>query len=269
MMEGTTDNCDVLVVGGGPAGSTCAWQLRKQGLDVMILDRQDFPRAKVCAGWITPAVLESLAIEADDYAREGLTIQPLSGFRTGIIGQPEVETAYGEPVSYGILRREFDDYLLRRSGARLRLGQGLSSCERDGDGWLVNNDIRARMLVGAGGHFCPVARLLGARPGSGEAAVRAQEIEFRMTPEQARDCPVRADTPELFFCEDLKGYGWIFRKGEYLNIGLGRQDENGKLGAHVQAFVEFLQRRCRIPADLPRMQGHAYLLSTATPRAGS
>ena len=57
------ESCDVLIVGGGPAGSTCAWQLRQAGLDVLVMDKQTFPRDKVCAGWITPAVVESLELD--------------------------------------------------------------------------------------------------------------------------------------------------------------------------------------------------------------
>ena len=53
-------SCDVLIVGGGPAGSTCAWQLVRAGLDVLVMDKHNFPRDKVCAGWITPAVGESI-----------------------------------------------------------------------------------------------------------------------------------------------------------------------------------------------------------------
>ncbi|MGH8709796.1 MAG: FAD-dependent oxidoreductase, partial [Burkholderiales bacterium] len=48
------DSCDVLIVGGGPAGSTCAWQLVRASFDVLVLDKHTFPRDKVCAGWITP-----------------------------------------------------------------------------------------------------------------------------------------------------------------------------------------------------------------------
>lgn len=46
------DRCDVIVAGGGPAGSTCTWALRRAGLDVVVIDRATFPRDKVCAGWI-------------------------------------------------------------------------------------------------------------------------------------------------------------------------------------------------------------------------
>src|SRR5579872_2229587 len=75
------DTCDVLIVGGGPAGSSCAGKLRDSGLRVAILDRQTFPRDKVCGGWVTPAVLEELAIDPAEYA-QGRVLQPIEGFRT-------------------------------------------------------------------------------------------------------------------------------------------------------------------------------------------
>src|SRR5690606_11322102 len=104
--------------------------------------------------------------------------QPITRFRTGVIGGGWVETVYDGPVSYGIRRCEFDHYLLARSGARLRLGEPVTQLERDGGEWVVNGSIRTPMLVGAGGHFCPIARHLGAQLRRGEPAVAAQEIEF-------------------------------------------------------------------------------------------
>lgn len=259
------DQCDVLIVGGGPAGSTCAWKLRQAGLDVAVLDKQAFPRDKVCAGWITPAVVQELQLDLRDYALERV-LQPLTGFRTSVIDGRETEVTYGQAVSYGIRRCEFDHYLLARSGARLLLGEAFKSMQRSDDGWLVNDHIRTPLVVGAGGHFCPVARQLGARPGTAEAAVTAKEIEFEMTPQQAAVCGVRAEVPELFFCKDLKGYGWVFRKGDWLNIGLGRQDKQ-KLTRHIDEFVAFLERNRKIPEGVAeRFHGHAYLLYGDTPR---
>ena len=251
---------DVLIVGGGPAGSTLAWALRDSGLAVTILDKQTFPRDKVCAGWVTPAVMEELQINLDDYTR-GRTLQPITGFRVSQLGKKEVETHYHDkPVSYGIRRCEFDDYLLQRSGAERVLGQAFKSMVWLGDNWLVNDNIQARLVVGAGGHFCPVARAVGAKPGRHEQAVAAQEIEFEMTPEQARECQIDAQVPELFFTPDLVGYGWIFRKGNFLNIGLGREDKH-RLSEHVQNFCQFLKQQGKIPADTPdKFHGHAYLL---------
>ena len=232
------DFYDVLIVGGGPAGSSCAWGLRNSGLDVAILDKQIFPRHKVCGGWITPAVLAELEIDAAEY-RRGRVLQPITSFRTGSIGGPTIETFYDQPVSYGIRRCEFDDYLLRRSGARLLLGAPLTTLERRGERWIVNGELEAQMVVGAGGHFCPVARLTGAKK-TQERAVVAQEAEFEMDAEQLAGCRVRPETPELYFCPDMKGYGWCFRKGNFLNVGLGRMDQH-RLGEHVSGFVRFLK----------------------------
>lgn len=115
------ENCDVLIIGGGPAGSSCAGKLKRHGIDVVVFDKREFPRQKTCAGWITPPVLEVLDVDPGEYPRENV-FQPITGFRTGMIGGKEIETAYGKTVSYGIRRCEFDDFLLRRCGAKLRLG---------------------------------------------------------------------------------------------------------------------------------------------------
>jgi len=259
------DRCDVLIVGGGPAGSSCAGALRKAGLDVVVMDRQAFPRDKVCAGWITPAVVEALGLDLDDYRRQHV-LQPITGFLTGVERRRQVQTRYPAPVSYGIRRCEFDHYLLRRSGARLAPGEALDSLAREGGRWIVNGRIETPLVIGAGGHFCPVARHLGARPGRGELAVTAQEIEFRMDEAQRAACRVRGDMPELFFCEDMKGYGWCFRKGDYLNIGLGREGAH-RLAQHTSAFRDRLVADGRIPGDTPRdFHGHAYLLYSSARR---
>jgi geranylgeranyl reductase family protein len=254
------ERCDVLVVGGGPAGSSCAWKLVQAGLNVLVLDKQVFPRDKVCAGWVTPPVMDALRLDLEDY-RRARVLQPISGFRTGLIDGPPVMTDYGRTVSYGIRRCEFDHYLLQHSQARVALGESLESIERVAGRWRVNRRIETPLLIGAGGHFCPVARYLGASLGSTERVVAAKEVEFEMTVAQRRACRAEAERPELYFCRDLKGYGWVFRKGDYLNIGLGRED-NHKLAERVEDFLAFLRRQQRVPDDIPaRFKGHAYLLS--------
>ncbi len=251
-----TEHCDVLVVGGGPGGSACARALRDAGLDVVVVDRSAFPRDKVCAGWITPPVLDALDIDAADYAR-GRTFQPITAFRTGLIGGPAVETDYGRPVSYGIRRCELDHYLLQRAGARLILGEAVREIVREGNGWVVNGRLRAPMLVGAGGHACPVARRL--RGDESVPVVRAQEAEV---PVGADGGPVRGGVPELYFCEDLAGYGWVIRKGDHLNVGLGRDDPHD-LPGHLQRFCQWLRQTGRLPTCPTAFKGHAYRLYDA------
>jgi flavin-dependent dehydrogenase len=177
------------------------------------------------------------------------------------MGSHEVEVDYGRVVSYGIRRCEFDHYLLARAGARLRLGEPLRTLERTGDGWRINKELEARVLVGAGGHFCPVARAVWPDSADPEPVIAAQEIEFRLEEgTAAAGQSSRPEIPELTFTRDLLGYGWVVRKGAYLNIGLGRRDTHA-LSAHVARFVDFLREKGRIPSRLPdRFKGHAYLL---------
>lgn len=268
------DKCDVLIVGGGPAGSSCAWKLRRAGIDVLVVDKEEFPRHKVCAGWITPSVLEELDFDTDDY-RKDRVLQPITRFITGMIDGPEVETDYDRTVSFGIRRCEFDDYLLRRSNARKRLGTPFRSLKRGGSEWILNDQIRAPIVVGAAGHFCPVARQFSVDDnsrqsgGDGQPTVLAQEAEFEMTVEQQRQCSVMPDRPELFFCPDVKGYGWIFRKENFINIGMGREGEP-HLSNCVRQFVQKMISRRKIPAILDgQFHGHAYRLRTTMPRETS
>lgn len=251
--------CDVLIVGGGPAGSSCARALHAAGLRVTILDKAVFPRNKVCAGWITPQVIEGLQLDVSDYARERI-LQPIQAFTTGLGERPARTVRYGRTVSYGIRRSEFDHYLLMRSGAQLCLGEPWKGMRRQDDRWLVNESISAALVIGAGGHFCPVARFLGAQLGKDERAIAAQEIEFQMSDAQAARCAVSAEQPELYFSEDLQGYGWCFRKGNFLNVGLGREG-NHRLSEQVQDFWRRLHAQGKVPQDTPgHFKGHAYLL---------
>ncbi len=253
------ETCDVLVVGGGPAGSTCAWTLRQAGADVVVIDQATFPRDKVCAGWITPPVIETLRLDTQVYAA-GRTFQPITSFTTGVIGADrDIRTRYDQPVSYGIRRCEFDDYLLRRSGARLQLGTPVKTTVRQDGRWVINGTISAAVVVGAGGHFCPIGRQLNGQP-SQAALVRAQEAEFPIGKGDAEAFGIDPERPELYFSSDLRGYGWCFRKQGYMNIGIGRLGHDPLPKAYVD-FIDFLRERRKVPASGSwRPRGHAYLL---------
>ena len=97
-----------MIVGGGPAGSAAARELVKRGVDVLVLDKETFPRLKLCAGWITPEVLHDLELDPKTYPHRFHTFERLHihvkglGFRVG-------------SVQHSIRRFEFDSWLLQRS----------------------------------------------------------------------------------------------------------------------------------------------------------
>jgi geranylgeranyl reductase family protein len=251
-----------LIVGGGPAGSTAARLLTLAGWDVVVADRARFPRDKVCAGWLTPDVFPLLDLTPDAYRATGLTFQEITAFRTSVMGGRPVETRYPRTVSYAIRRCEFDTFLLQRSGARVLDDSFVRTLRYERDRWIVNESIETPVVIGAGGHFCPVARHL--RGGADdEEPIVAKEAEF---PIGERHTEVAGTTPELFFCRDFQGYAWCVRKGDFINVGIGRRG-NRRFGEYVSDFVAFLERR-RIIAGLAdaRWHGHAYLGSGVGPR---
>jgi flavin-dependent dehydrogenase len=115
------------------------------------------------------------------------------------------------------------------------------------------------MLIGAGGQFCPVARWING-PTNAAPLVVAQEAEFPIESIEGASSAIEREVPELYFCRDLKGYGWCFRKQEYLNVGLGRLDRHWLPRATAE-FVAFLNTRAKIsPQTSWRWRGHAYSL---------
>lgn len=258
---------DALVVGGGPAGSTFAWRMVQDGGRPLILDRARFPRVKLCAGWITPPVIEALELDIDTY-REQFTLQDFRGFNIWRLSGREVRAEYDRTVSYGIVRSEFDHYLLRRCGAEVLEGIEVETIRRDGEALIVNERWRTPLLVGAGGHFCPVARFLGVSARR-EKCLVTLELELELDDQEMAEFGVEAAMPEVGYFDDFRGYGWCFRKGRFLNIGIGRtQPEN--LGSHLGFFLEALRRRRKMPRESSFRErdfgGHAYKLHFVTPR---
>jgi menaquinone-9 beta-reductase len=250
-------SCEVLIIGAGPAGATCARVLAKWGISVLLMDRERFPREKPCAGWITPAVLETLRIDPEHY-RRGRLLQEIRAFRTGVMFGRETLTDYGCTISYGIRRSEFDHFLLQNTACPMLLGEAARTLERTAEGWLVNRRIRARMLVGAGGHSCPVAGVLGARPGA-ESPIVAMVAEFKLGEEQLAGCRLSPGHTELRFTGDGRGYGWLMRKGPFLNVGLGSLASTGLRQAMAE-FCAQLRSRGELVGELDgRFRGHAYL----------
>ena len=213
-------SCDVLIVGGGPAGSSAAWELRRGGADVLVLDRERFPRPKLCAGWITPEVVRELAIDLDSYPHRLLTFPRLRVH----LGRLHLPVAC---IQHSIRRVEFDAWLLARSGAPVEQ-HNVRHIAADDGGYLIDGEFRCRHLIGAGGTRCPVYRELfrGLNPRAGELQIVTLEHELEYDWEDP-DCHL------WFFAAGLPGYSWYVPKERgWLNVGIGGIAERMKRGGH-------------------------------------
>jgi menaquinone-9 beta-reductase len=159
---------DAIVVGAGPAGSAAAAMLAARGRRVLVLEKERFPRRKVCGEFLSGDALESL---------ERLGVREDVEARAERIHEGELYLRNGRPIAFrlperalGISRFVLDDLLARRAaelGAEFRFGARVRDIAPEGDGWCVRfsegpreAEARACAVVGAWGRWDALDRAL-------------------------------------------------------------------------------------------------------------
>src|SRR3990172_493189 len=223
--------CDVLIVGAGPAGSALAYFLAAQGLDVLLLDKSEFPRDKTCGDGLSPRamyVLRQMGL-IDQLLKTGWRINHLVLFApNGRSLRAPIPPYDGLPDFALVLPRLQLDELIRaravEAGVEFRPRFNVTSLLRENDQFVgVRADtpngpaeLRARLTVlatGASVGLLERAQLLAAPPAFGRAA-RAYYEGIRGL----------SDTVEFHFDSvPLPGYGWVFPiSPTAANVGAGK-----------------------------------------------
>jgi flavin-dependent dehydrogenase len=137
---------DVVVIGGSLAGSSCVRELTRLGMDAVALERDRFPRHKVCGGFLSPGAVECLsALDVLDDVRHAGAAQVTSARVRA--GGTEVEIPFERP-GMGMSRSTLDDIVAR--GASVTQGHQVQDVRRSSSGFVVD-DIACRAVIDAAG----------------------------------------------------------------------------------------------------------------------
>ncbi|MGD1918481.1 MAG: NAD(P)/FAD-dependent oxidoreductase, partial [Pleurocapsa sp.] len=154
---------DCIVVGAGPAGSSCAYHLANKGHSVLVLDKADFPRNKSCGGGVSPAIAEWFDFDFSPVVQNHVS-QVKYTFK--MVDPAEVELQGVSPM-WMVQRSEFDTLLIEQAtakGAEFKSGVEVQEAKLEGDTWQVSTSagqFEGKYLIAADGANSHTAKLLG------------------------------------------------------------------------------------------------------------
>lgn len=225
---------DVFIVGAGPAGSTLAYCLAQAGMDVVLIDKAAFPRAKTCGGGVNFRAVRLLPFDLSPLAEE--TIHQIAFTRN--FGDLYMRQS-PKPLLITVQRKNFDLFLVeeaKKAGAHFAdQTRFLSSQEKSESIEVVTNRgaCTAQYLVGADGIQSFVAKNLSQTQKCSHILVYHSEVPTFIFPSQ------EPGTIQVDWGSHKRAYAYLFPRKQTLAIGAGGVGNNSTgLRKYYQAFVQ-------------------------------
>ncbi len=227
---------DVIVVGGGPAGSSAARVIAESGFSVLVLDKKTrIGEPNHCGEGVSANCLDEIGVRPP----QPWIVKKVDGCK--LLFPNDTEIRFSEK-GYCIDRPSFDRFLSARAasaGAVIKTATAVANLVRERSGWVVSTnhgELRSRYLVGAGGALCPVASYHGQRP----PILPALQYKFKR-----KDVP--GGFPDNFLQfhhhEDFRGgYAWVFDRGEVRSDGASGGEEGGEVSIGAGSPKDLKQR---------------------------
>src|SRR6188508_2223007 len=228
------ESFDVIVVGAGPAGSTSAYFLAREGLSVLLLDRARFPRDKPCGGGVTGRAAALLP-----FSIEPVVEDVVDRLEIGLSYSRRFERQSEKPLIYMTRRVMLDAILVERgreAGAVFRDGTKVTEVElREDDVVVETKDWTGtcRVVIGADGTNGIMARALGCEGARVHLVALEADLSYDIV-----DRNRYRGRAVLQLGAVPGGYGWIFPKGDHVNVGVGGWETEGpRLRSHLAGLL--------------------------------
>ncbi|MFC5475477.1 geranylgeranyl reductase family protein [Paraherbaspirillum soli] len=236
---------DALIVGAGPGGAHLAYLLAVQGLRVAIIDKETFPRHKVCGGGLSRKAVNLLGCDLGPVLQ-----QPITGAILTYRNRDTVIKDIEPMAACTVLRDEFDHLLLERAcahGARFFPATAFVDAAESADALSVATTgglLRCRLLLAADGAASTVRNKIFGK----DAVAYVPALEAMLHP--ADGVLERFGRRAVFdFGGMPRGYGWIFPKRDHFNVGVYSPFGGTALRRHLDQFIAHyacLQQPARI-----------------------
>jgi geranylgeranyl reductase family protein len=259
----STDTYDVVVIGGGPAGSAAAFTFAIAGVRVCLVDKSRFPRNKLCGGLVT---LRSKRIFEEVFHRQWDDRLFMSSRDVRFLSDGRhLASLRDYSTLYFTMRFDFDAYLLGLAesvGAIMRLGQSVVAIDIEARSLRIadGSTIRFAHLIGADGVNSVLAKTLFGRSFDPQNIAFGLEVEVPRALLSRRD-----DSVDIDFGITRWGYGWVFPKLKTFTIGVaGDHDSNSSMKASLERFLKLYD----VSSDALHVKGQFIPFGAFRPRPG-
>jgi geranylgeranyl reductase family protein len=205
---------DVAIVGAGPAGSSAAYSLENAGYNIILIDKEEFPRPKPCAGVLPPRIFSELEVPKEIVER------PLDGYRIFSPSGLNMESSFSNPGI--IVRREkFDDFLVKRFNSNLERLR-ISSYEVKKDFIKVGGEegsYKSKIVIAADGANS-IFRKIALKDSGMNQSDFAMAMQYEISLSHENIAERIGNWFEVFYSLSY-GYGWISPLKDAVKVGVG------------------------------------------------